>query len=302
MAPPGHGDDQLLASALELKWEDLTSSVLLVTRDRNLKNKARMSRVAYVDVEAVAKPRVRREKRDPQREKALKESARQRLGGELLWARSKLGVPPTSAATNPNRQSWTIEATPLAFDAHDFRERVLGTEAPEWFAARALELFPEPGSPPSAGPAEETAQMGFAVLRSLDLPVKGSVLLVADAGGVVGVQYYVEPIADDRRVLLLTDIENENLRPLVQTCADALTLLGATGRALLEAWIGGVSNTEVLTAGHPTLNAAEDGWLSAGFLHLGGELESPADDAAVDELVVDWTYQLARTAGIRARD
>jgi hypothetical protein len=79
--------------------------------------------------------------------------------------------------------------------------------------------------------------------------------------------------------LPLTDIENENLRPLVQTCAEALTLLGATGRALLEGWVLGVSNTEVPTAGYPTLNAAEDGWLSDGFLHLGGELESLADDA-----------------------
>lgn len=47
----GHGDDELLASALELRWQDLTASVYLATRDRNMQNKARFSRFPYVDVE-----------------------------------------------------------------------------------------------------------------------------------------------------------------------------------------------------------------------------------------------------------
>jgi hypothetical protein len=51
---------------LELRWEDLTTRVVLVTRDRNLKNKARLSRVAYRAVEDIAEPRRRRERRDPE--------------------------------------------------------------------------------------------------------------------------------------------------------------------------------------------------------------------------------------------
>jgi YD repeat-containing protein len=39
-------DDRLLASALELKWRNPSAAVLLVTPDRNLRNKARITRLA----------------------------------------------------------------------------------------------------------------------------------------------------------------------------------------------------------------------------------------------------------------
>lgn len=45
-----HGDDQILASAIELSFVHLTSPVILVTRDRNLQNKARRLRLPTVDV------------------------------------------------------------------------------------------------------------------------------------------------------------------------------------------------------------------------------------------------------------
>lgn len=48
---PGHGDDELLASILELQWVDLNARVVVATRDRNLQNKARFARVSYLDVE-----------------------------------------------------------------------------------------------------------------------------------------------------------------------------------------------------------------------------------------------------------
>ena len=47
----GHGDDELLASVLELRCQDLNAVVALATRDRNLQNKARLARCAYLDVE-----------------------------------------------------------------------------------------------------------------------------------------------------------------------------------------------------------------------------------------------------------
>lgn len=42
-------DDRLLASAIELMWRELASTVALVTGDRNLQNKARYARVIYLD-------------------------------------------------------------------------------------------------------------------------------------------------------------------------------------------------------------------------------------------------------------
>jgi predicted ribonuclease YlaK len=47
-----HADDQLLASVLELRCEDLGAVVALATRDRNLQNKARLARCPYLDVES----------------------------------------------------------------------------------------------------------------------------------------------------------------------------------------------------------------------------------------------------------
>lgn len=101
-APPwlraGHADDQLLASVLELKWSDLNGRVLLVTRDRNLKNKARLSRVAYVDVETIAKPRPRRQPRTSQPSREQVETAppaadgRTSLGPVEAWRPTGLSV------------------------------------------------------------------------------------------------------------------------------------------------------------------------------------------------------------------
>jgi hypothetical protein len=47
----GHGDDELLASVLDLRCADLNAVVVLATRDRNLQNKARLARIPYLDVE-----------------------------------------------------------------------------------------------------------------------------------------------------------------------------------------------------------------------------------------------------------
>ncbi len=47
----GHADDELLASALELRTENLQAVVALATRDRNLQNKAGLARLPYLDVE-----------------------------------------------------------------------------------------------------------------------------------------------------------------------------------------------------------------------------------------------------------
>jgi PIN domain len=47
----GHADDQMLASVLELRCENLNAVVALATRDRNLQNKARLARCPYLDVE-----------------------------------------------------------------------------------------------------------------------------------------------------------------------------------------------------------------------------------------------------------
>lgn len=53
MLDPAHGDDRIVATALELAYRELTSIVIVVTRDRNLFNKARQLQLTAVQVEDV---------------------------------------------------------------------------------------------------------------------------------------------------------------------------------------------------------------------------------------------------------
>lgn len=142
--------------------------------------------------------------------------------------------------------------------------------------------------------------MGFAVRREFKIPATGRVLLVADAGGVVGVEYYVELEPRAQRSLFLGEVESERFRPLVEACADALRFLGASGPAPAEVWVRGVSNTQILTRGHPTLAAANEGWMSDGIFHAGGELDLATADNRVEVTVEDWGRQFARAGGIAA--
>jgi predicted ribonuclease YlaK len=45
-----HADDRILATALVLAYRELQSTVLLITRDRNLADKARQFELPAVDV------------------------------------------------------------------------------------------------------------------------------------------------------------------------------------------------------------------------------------------------------------
>jgi predicted ribonuclease YlaK len=47
---PSHGDDRILATALELAHRELPSTVIVITRDRNAANKARQLELPAVDV------------------------------------------------------------------------------------------------------------------------------------------------------------------------------------------------------------------------------------------------------------
>jgi hypothetical protein len=297
----GHADDQLLASTLELRWQELNARVVLVTRDRNLRNKARLARVSCVRVEDIAEPRPQPKPKGHPREAEAEGQARARLDGDLPFARSELEVPPATTGTNPNQQSWTVQASPLFIPA-EFKRRVLGDEAPAWFKTRAAGLFREPNPLPSSEPHEATRQHGFAVKRDFLLPVKGSVKLVADAGGIVGVRYYTEPPPGGRRLFALAQVEGEVLQSLIGTCAEALDLLGVTGPVLLDAWASGVSDSELLTAGHPTLAKERDGWLQQGLVRMTGELTLPADEDAIATVAASCAREFARAAGIPARE
>jgi PIN domain-containing protein len=295
----GHEDDELLASVLELKWRDLSADVVLITRDRNLQNKARVARVCYRDVEEIAEPRPT-PARGPKRSAAeAEEEARSRLGGGLDFARSKLGVPPASTATTADKQSWTVQATPLHI-ADDFAKRVIGLEAPAWFKEKAAELFTEPSPIPQPPSAPQAGARGFSVQREFLTPQKGSVLLVADAGGLVGARYNIELDPSEQRALILQTVEDDILQPLIRTCAEALVQLEGSGPALIDLWAIGVANVALLTAGHSALRRETDGWLSKGIQHIGGSLDIPAGEAAVEELAREWGRELARAAGTPA--
>jgi hypothetical protein len=113
----------------------------------------------------------------------------------------------------------------------DFAERVVGAEAPQWFEARAAELFAEPIPVPRSGPSEETGARGFAISRKLLFPTQGALSLVRTPAAWWASGTQCKADASGGRLFLLTAVEDEFLRPLVQTCAAALEYLGATGPA-----------------------------------------------------------------------
>lgn len=177
-------------------------------------------------METIAEPRPKPKLKQPADPDA-EARARARLEGSLAYGTAQLGVP-YSGATLATEHSWTVLATPLTVH-HNFDKRVLGPQAHTWFTKRAGELFNEP-SPLSQPPAApKTGARGFSVRRSFVIPQKGWVMLVADAGGLVGVRLELELDPADARVLFLTQVEDEYLRPLAETCVDALAFLKADG-------------------------------------------------------------------------
>jgi hypothetical protein len=299
MLQPGHADDEFLASVLELKWSALTARAVIVTRDRNMQNKARGLRVSCADAEEIADGRADRQSRRGTDDRQIENSARDRLRKGLPYIREQLEVPPQSRATNPQRQSWTLLASPLSLPA-DFAERVLrgpsGIDDP--MARLPFEQLPPPFDRP---PTADVGQCGFARSRKVGVPTSGYVRFAADAGGLIGIRRYREVEPDARRSFLLRDdVEEGTLRPMLKACVDALSSFSVTGRALLEVWILGVSDSQVLTVGHPTLGDQRDGWIKDGLLHISGEINLPASDPRVDDVIATWGRAFARAAGIQA--
>jgi hypothetical protein len=294
----GHGDDELLASALELRWHDLNAAVVLVTRDVNLQNKARLARMPYIDVEEIAEQRQLPRKPPPRDERAEAE-ARARLDGSLPFMRAQLGVPPTTRATTPHEQSWTVRATPFTIGSR-FAGQVLGPQAHQWFTERANEPFDESEPMPQLASPPEASARGFVVRREVGVPLEGTITLAADAGGLVGAQRRFAIRAQGRRALILRAVEDEYLHPLAQVCVDGLEHLGATGPTLIDVWIIGLGNFELLTVDHATLKGQREGWLDDAIMHMSDELILPTSTQDIRAVVARWGREIARAAGIPA--
>ena len=294
----GHADDDLLASALELRWQDLNATVVLVTRDLNLQNKARLARMPYIDVEEIAEQR-RRPVKPPRGDEQAEAAARARLDGSLPYIRERLGVPPATRTTTPNEQTWTLRAAPL-LPGSKFAPHVLGRTAHEWVTERVGELAYRAGPMPQPVPALQAGARGFAVRRESRRPFEDVVTFAADAGGLVGAQHRLVLEPQGRRALSLRSIEDDYLGPLLRACVEALEHLGATGRTLVDVWIIGIGSFEILTAGHATLRGEPDGWLDTTIVHMSDQLELASSGDGGNAVIERWGRELARESGIPA--
>jgi hypothetical protein len=164
-------------------------------------------------------------------------------------------------------------------------------------AARWLTRFAESHLPPLNLPYERRGPdldpRGRAMVVRLaqwhHSEIRDAVVLVADSGGVVGIELRRGAAPGEHRALSFTAVLDEEIRPLAYKLAAALHEAEAFGRAAVDMWIAWPPKTAVREQERDAIPNA---------IHLGGELTIPADESEVDALAAAWHRELQRELGI----
>lgn len=118
---------------------------------------------------------------------------------------------------------------------------------------------------------------------------RDSVVVMADSGGVTGIELRRGPARGDRPTLLINATLDDEIRPLVETLVALLHESEAIGRAVVDLWV--VMPPTVSVHGQRRPGVAQ-------HLHVAGELTIPADNAETAALAVAWHRELQREVGI----
>jgi Putative DNA-binding domain len=171
----------------------------------------------------------------------------------------------------------------------------LTRKAGDWCVRFTESLLPPVGLPggfvfPREGPYLEPFGRAIAARLTQERGAGGKdgVLIVADSGGVVGVELRRGAESGDRPTILLEPILDEEIRPLVMTLAALLYEAEAYGRAIVDLWI--VFPPEGFAHGQSRAISRH--------LHVSGELTIPADESEAAALAVAWHREIQREAGI----
>jgi hypothetical protein len=143
---------------------------------------------------------------------------------------------------------------------------------------------------PREGPHREPYGRAIAarVSQHRDLQHRDAVTVIADSGGVVGVELRRGAHSGETRPILLDAMLEEEIRPLVTTLAALLYEAEAYGRAAVDLWIVRPPKAEIRGQLRETLP----------HLHVAGELTIPVDEDEGAALAHRWHRELQREIGV----
>jgi hypothetical protein len=112
-----------------------------------------------------------------------------------------------------------------------------------------------------------------------------SATMVADSGGVIAIELRR---GYDPPVVMVEQLLDAEIRPLVKTLASSLDEAEAVGRTIADLWI--IMSPEAGIGGRQRAVPAQ--------LHVSGELTVPATDDEIEALALAWHREIQRTIGI----
>jgi hypothetical protein len=214
---------------------------------------------------------------------------------ELPVIRRVLG-PPDAGVANDTLEAirFIARAAPLTVTPA-LAEWPLTRPAADWCSRFAESLLPPVGisaghAYPREGPNLEPCGRAIAARLAQDggSGTRDLVVVVADSGGVVGVELRRGAPPGQTPTLLLQSMLETEIRPLVMTLASLLYEAEAFGRAIVDLWILLPPNPRVQS------QLRQPGR----EIHVSGELTIPADSSEAAALAVSWHRELQREVGI----
>jgi hypothetical protein len=213
---------------------------------------------------------------------------------ELPVIRRVLRAPDSEAIdTTDNDLRFIARAAPLTVTP-PLSEWPMTRRAADWCARFADVLVPPlvlSGLPlQREGPHLEPFGRAIAarVSQHRDSQHRDAVTVVADSGGVVGVELRRGAHPGETRPILLESMLEDELRPLVATLAALLYEAEAYGRAAVDLWIVRPPKSTIRGQARETVPQ----------LHVAGELTVPADEAEAAALAHAWHRELQREIGV----
>jgi hypothetical protein len=212
---------------------------------------------------------------------------------ELLLVRQVLRTPDVESPATARSIRYIVRAAPLTVTPA-LTAWPLTRGAAEACVEIADRLVPPLASvgPPRRRRGPEIRPRGRAVVVTIsqrtEMSEEDSASVVADSGGVFGIERRRGVASERRPAVLLNALLDEEIRPLVTEIATLLATAEAIGRVVLDMWIAMPPRTTILPVeANPPL-----------ALHVSGELVIPAQPDEIESLAQAWHREIQREIGI----
>jgi hypothetical protein len=215
--------------------------------------------------------------------------ARERLGS-LPVVGHVFNTPDSGVSNEEDRDvRFIARAAPLTVSPA-LRDWPLTRAAAEWCLEKAGSLLT--GYAPYGRQGPDLASYGRAIAAIVKQEKGGQAsdvaTVLADSGGVVGIELRRGTIRDDTPGFITNAILDGELRPLAVALIETLTAAEAIGRSVVDLWILTPADSRSFGGGH---RVPRD-------LHVAREVTIPADADEVAALAESWHREVQRALGI----